>query len=112
MTLPDGRAPEKGDSMDMNKRFSICMAYFVYAMLWTRNGYTNRYHNIYTQLERMRFRAGPLIKDPKDLDKFGLEVYNNLVKTYHGTQDEPEHEYEHDSEHLEDEHLNGWLNDR
>jgi len=87
---------------------SICMAYYIYAMLWTRNGYADRYHNIYTQLERIKFRPSPLLKGPKDLDEFGLEVYRELVDYYHGVQEE----YDNDDEHLEDSHLDGWLNDR
>jgi len=59
-------------------RFDICEAYFVYAMLY-HSGQWSKEYAIFGRLNRMGFKASPLLRDENDLSENGREIFNALV---------------------------------
>jgi len=59
-------------------RFDICEAYFVYAMLYHEGQFSKEYA-IFGRLERIGFRASPLLNDENDLNENAREIFERLV---------------------------------
>ena len=74
---------------DLHRRFMVCEAYYVFMLLWSCNGLTDRCHrqgrSITFQLDRMRFKPSPFVSGPEDLESEAADIYDALVHRYHGT---------------------------
>lgn len=67
-------------------RFDIVEAYYMYMVLWNRDGLTRRdagkSNSISVQLHNVKFRPSPLMGDENDLDENAREIYDGLVEKY------------------------------
>lgn len=64
----------------MWNRFDICEAYYLYAMLW-HSGQGSKEYAIFARLERIRFRARPMLSRRRDLEENARIIYDRLVRS-------------------------------
>lgn len=67
----------------MFDRFDICIAHFVFAMLF-HDGQGSKLYAKFAQFDRIKFRPSPLPSSPKQLSCEQKEIYMNLVRKHIG----------------------------